>query len=155
MRAQPYTTPNRCSNLRQVTTWCRLRPEMARLWQHFRLYGLLLALLSDQRLVNVRDHTCTETKITFMNILSLFHIVKIVPLSDYYSFKSIKSILFTVNTAQQVLDLSQKYYTSYTFLYCTQHHWWNPTSITLKKMAVLIFTLRKCDELNKTYLLQQ
>lgn len=72
MRAQPYTTPNRCSNLRQVTTWCRLRPEMARLWQHFRLYGLLLALLSDQRLVNVRDHTCTETKITFMNIFLSF-----------------------------------------------------------------------------------
>lgn len=30
---------------------------MARLPGHFRLYGLLLALLSDQRLVDVRDHT--------------------------------------------------------------------------------------------------
>jgi len=50
-------TPKRCSTLRHLTTWCRLRPEMARLPEHFRLYGLLLALLSNERLVDVRDHT--------------------------------------------------------------------------------------------------
>lgn len=45
----------RCSNLRHLTTWCRLS-------EHFRLYGLLLALLSNQRLVDVRDHTWEKTK---------------------------------------------------------------------------------------------
>lgn len=49
------TIPKRCSTLRHWTAWCRLS-------EHFRLYSLLLALLSDQRLVDVGDHTCRENK---------------------------------------------------------------------------------------------
>lgn len=35
---------------------------MERLPEHFRLYGLLLALLSNQRLMDVRDHTSTSDR---------------------------------------------------------------------------------------------